>query len=66
MSITTFRFGRAAAYILVNIYAIKMGAVFMISTSTVIIYTRIVPRLTLPPSFIQRRVESGSWPGRVA
>ena len=44
MSITTFRFGRAAAYILVNIYAIKMGAVFMISTSTVIIYTRIVPR----------------------
>jgi hypothetical protein len=40
----TFRFGRAAAYILFNVYAIKMAGVFMISTSTVVIYTGIVPR----------------------
>ena len=40
----TFRFGRAVAYILVNIYVIKMAGVFMISTSTVVIYTGIAPR----------------------
>ena len=33
----------AAAYIIANVYAIKMAGVFMISTSTVITYTRIVP-----------------------
>src|SRR6478736_8537372 len=33
----TFRFARAAAYIIVNVYAIKMAAVFMITTSTVVI-----------------------------
>jgi hypothetical protein len=41
---TTFRFARAAAYIMVNAYAIKMAGVFMISTSTVIVYTGIAPR----------------------
>jgi hypothetical protein len=41
---TTFRFARAAAYIIMNVYAIKMAAVFMISTSTVVIYTEIAPR----------------------
>jgi hypothetical protein len=40
----TFRFGRAVAYILINVYAIKMAGVFMISTSTVVIYTGIAPR----------------------
>jgi len=35
----TFRFARAATYIVMNVYAIKMAAVFMISTSTVVIYT---------------------------
>ena len=40
----TFRFARAAAYIVMNVYAIKMAAVFMISTSTVVIYTGIAPR----------------------
>jgi MFS family permease len=40
----TYRFGRAAAYILFNVYAIKMAGVFMISTSTVVIYTGIAPR----------------------
>ena len=41
---TTFRFARAAAYIIMNVYAIKMAAVFMFSTSTVVIYTDIAPR----------------------
>jgi hypothetical protein len=40
----TFRFARAAAHIIMNLYAIKMAAVFMISTSTVIIFTAIAPR----------------------
>ena len=40
----TFRFARAASYIIVNVYAIKMAAVFMISTSTVVIRTGIAPR----------------------
>jgi hypothetical protein len=40
----TFRFARAVAYIIVNVYAIKMAGVFMISTSTVVIYTGIAPR----------------------
>jgi hypothetical protein len=39
-----FRFGRAAAYILVNVYAAKMATVFMVSTSTLVIYTGIAPR----------------------
>jgi len=41
---TTFRFARATAYIIMNVYAIKMAAVFMISTSSVVIYTGIAPR----------------------
>lgn len=40
----TFHFGRAAAYNLVNVYMIKMSVVFMITTSTVAIYTGIAPR----------------------
>jgi hypothetical protein len=40
----TFRFARAATYIIMNVYAIKMAAVFMISTSTVVVYTAIAPR----------------------
>ena len=43
-SSATFRFARAASYIIVNVYAIKMAAVFMISTSTVVIRTAIAPR----------------------
>jgi hypothetical protein len=41
---TTFRVARAASYIIVNVYALKMAAVFMISTSTVVIRTGIAPR----------------------
>ncbi len=44
MNSATFRFARAAAYIVTNVYASKMAAVFMISTSTVVIYTGIAPR----------------------
>lgn len=40
----TFRYARATGYIFMNVYAIKMAAVFMISTSTVVIYTDIAPR----------------------
>jgi hypothetical protein len=40
----TFRFARAATFIIMNVYAIKMAAVFMFSTSTVVIYTGIAPR----------------------
>ena len=40
----TFHFARAVAYIILNVYGIKMGAVFMFSTSTVVIYTGITPR----------------------
>jgi len=39
-----FHFARAASYSIANIYMVKMAAVFMISTSTVAIYTGIVPR----------------------
>ena len=44
MNSTTFRFARAAAYIIMNVYAVKMAAVFMFSTSTVVIRTGIAPR----------------------
>ena len=40
----TFRFSRAFVYDLVNIYMIKIAAVFMISTSTVAVYTGFAPR----------------------
>ena len=40
----TLHIARALAYDLVNIYAIKMAGVFMISTSTVTIYTGMAPR----------------------
>ena len=43
-STATFHFGRAVAYVLVNVYAIKVGGVFLITTSTVVIYTKIAPR----------------------
>jgi hypothetical protein len=40
----TFYLARAAAFILVNVYAAKVATVFMVSTSTVVIYTSIAPR----------------------
>jgi hypothetical protein len=40
---STLYFARAVTYVIMNVYAIKMAAVFMISTSTVVIYTGIAP-----------------------
>jgi MFS family permease len=40
----TFHLARAAAYSVVNVYMVKMASVFMITTSTVAIYTGIAPR----------------------
>jgi hypothetical protein len=40
----TFHFARAAAYNIVNVYLIKMAAVFVITTSTVAVYTKFAPR----------------------
>jgi hypothetical protein len=42
----TFRLARATAYSILNIYMIKMAGVFMISSSTVAIYTGFAPRWT--------------------
>ena len=44
MNAATFHFARTFIYNLVNIYMIRMAAVFMISTSTVVTYTNIAPR----------------------
>lgn len=41
-----FHFARAVAYSLVNVYAIKMAAVFMFSTSVVAFHTGFAPRWT--------------------
>ncbi|MGN6747969.1 MAG: hypothetical protein ACTHJS_05175 [Xanthobacteraceae bacterium] len=40
----TFHLARAAAYNLMNVYAVKMAGVFMITTSTIAIYTGLAPR----------------------
>ena len=40
----TFHVARAVAYNIVNVYAIKMAGVFMISASTVALYTAFAPR----------------------
>jgi len=40
----TYHFARALAYAILNVYMIKMAAVFMIATSTAAIYTDIAPR----------------------
>jgi hypothetical protein len=40
----TFHFGRGLAFILINIYLVKTAAVFMITTSTIALYTRLTPR----------------------
>jgi hypothetical protein len=40
----TFHFARAAAYSMMNAYTIKMAGVFMVTTSTIAIYTGFAPR----------------------
>ena len=44
MNSATFHFARAFAYLVMNVYAIKAAAVFMISTSTVALYTSFLSR----------------------
>jgi len=41
---SNFHFARAVAFVIVNIYTIKIASVFMITTSTVAIYTELAPR----------------------
>jgi hypothetical protein len=52
MNAATFHFARTLTYNIINIYMIKMAAVFMMSTSTVIIYTDIAPRWVAYLGFI--------------
>ncbi len=40
----TFHFGRGLAYGMVNIYLVKTASVFMITTSTIALYTSLIPR----------------------
>jgi len=39
-----FHFARAAAYTAINVYLVKMATVFMVTSSTVFLYTGIAPR----------------------
>lgn len=41
---TTFHFARATVYATINVYMVKMAGVFMITTSTIALYTGIAPR----------------------
>ena len=57
-----FRFGRGLAYGMINIYLVKAAAVFMITTSTIAIYTRLTPRwLTIGGYFIAFVLLIGSY-----
>ncbi len=40
----TFHFARATVYATINVYMVKMAGVFMITTSTIALYTGIAPR----------------------
>ena len=40
----TFHFGRGLAYGMINIYVVKTASVFMITTSTIALYTSLTPR----------------------
>ena len=41
---TTFHFARSVAYSIINIYAAKVAGAFIISASTLLIYTKLAPR----------------------
>jgi hypothetical protein len=40
----TFHFGRGLAYGMINIYLLKTASAFMITTSTIALYTHLTPR----------------------
>ena len=44
MHSATFHLGRGLAYGMINIYLVKTASVFMITTSTIALYTRLTPR----------------------
>jgi hypothetical protein len=48
----TFHFARGLAYGMVNIYLVKTAGVFMITTSTIAIYTRLIPRWLAIAGFV--------------
>ena len=48
---STFALARAFAYTIVNVYAIKMAAVFMLITSTIAVRTAFVARWMAAPGF---------------
>jgi hypothetical protein len=48
----TFHFGRGLAYVMVNIYLVKTAGVFMITTSTIAVYTRLTPRWLAVAGFV--------------
>src|SRR4051812_27760498 len=57
----TFHFGRGLAHGMVNIYLAKTAAVFMITTSTIALYTRLTPRwLAIGGYFIATIILFGS------
>jgi len=39
-----FHFGRGLAYAMINVYLVKAAAIFMVTTSTIAIYTHLTPR----------------------
>jgi MFS family permease len=39
-----FHFGRGLAYLMINVYLVKSAAVFMMTTSTIALFTRLTPR----------------------
>ena len=44
ISSATFHFGRGLAYGMINIYVVKTASVFMVTTSTIGLYTGLTPR----------------------
>lgn len=48
----TFHFARGLAYGMINIYLVKTAAVFMITTSTIAVYTRLTPRWLAVGGFV--------------
>ena len=57
-----FRFGRGLAHGMINVYLVKAAAVFMITTSTIAIYTHLTPRwLAIGGYFIAFALLFGSY-----
>ena len=58
----TFHFARGLAYGMINVYLVKTAAVFMITTSTIALYTRLTPRwLAIGGYFVAAVLLFGSY-----